>query len=256
MGIGLAFEVVLAALLTVTLIRDKRAPADAALAVLAARLRAVLKFTLGGGLIAVAVLLLIDAHLHLFSKSRPTPVVQQNVHPPSYPAHSLAPSSGGGSFPLSAVLYGLLIAALVAATVLSVLWALRHRPVAAAPLDGDLIEDEADLREAVESGRTALRELDDARAAIIACYVAMERSLAGAGAARAAADTPDELLARATASGLVRGTAARRLTTLFYEARFSSHPLERGQRDAALQALDELADDLRKPVESTAETAS
>jgi hypothetical protein len=93
----------------------------------------------------------------------------------------------------------------------------------------------------VESGRSALRALDDARAAIIACYAAMENSLAERGAARAAADTPDELLARATDSGLVRGTAAARLTALFYEARFSSHPLDRGQRDAAEQALDELA---------------
>jgi hypothetical protein len=39
----------------------------------------------------------------------------------------------------------------------------------------------------------------------------------------------------------VRGTAAARLTSLFYEARFSSHPLGRGQRDAAERALDELA---------------
>jgi len=71
--------------------------------------------------------------------------------------------------------------------------------------------------------------------------VAMEASLAERGAARAVADTPDELLARATTSGLVRGTAAARLTSLFYEARFSSHPLGRGQRDAAERALDELA---------------
>jgi hypothetical protein len=39
----------------------------------------------------------------------------------------------------------------------------------------------------------------------------------------------------------VRGSAAARLTTLFYEARFSSHPLVSGQRDAAGQALGELA---------------
>ena len=69
----------------------------------------------------------------------------------------------------------------------------------------------------------------------------MESSLAERGTARAVADTPDELLARATESGLVRGTAAARLTALFYEARFSSHPLGRRQRDAAEQALDELA---------------
>ena len=107
--------------------------------------------------------------------------------------------------------------------------------------DGFIAHDSQDLREAVESGRSALRTVDDARAAIIACYVAMENSLAERGTARATADTPDELLARARQSGIVRGTAATRLTALFYEARFSSHPLDHRQRDAAEQALDELA---------------
>jgi hypothetical protein len=78
----------------------------------------------------------------------------------------------------------------------------------------------------------------------------METSLAERGAARAVADTPDELLARATASGLVRGTAAARLTALFYEARFSSHPLDHRQRDAAERALDELAADLAEAEEA------
>jgi hypothetical protein len=42
----------------------------------------------------------------------------------------------------------------------------------------------------------------------------------------------------------VSGTAPARLTALFYEARFSSHPLAGSQRDAAAAALDELADAL------------
>ena len=154
--------------------------------------------------------------------------------PPSQPEPSF-------HIPLTAILYALLIVVLVAAVVLSVWWARRFRPSFGTSSDGFIAEDPEDLREAVESGRSALRTVDDARAAIIACYVAMENSLAERGAARAVADTPDELLARATKSGLVRGTAAARLTALFYEARFSSHPLGRGQRDAAEQALDELA---------------
>ena len=102
-----------------------------------------------------------------------------------------------------------------------------------------------DLRDAVSSGRRALASLDDARAAIIACYVAMERSLAAAGADQEAADTPDEFLGRAVAAGLVRGTAAGELTGLFYEARFSAHELTPAQRDAAQEALEQLAADLR-----------
>jgi hypothetical protein len=69
--------------------------------------------------------------------------------------------------------------------------------------DDFIVEDSEDLREAVESGRSALRTLDDARAAIIACYVAMENSLARRGAARGIAGTPDELPARARNTGVV-----------------------------------------------------
>ena len=104
-------------------------------------------------------------------------------------------------------------------------------------------EDE-DLRQAVDSGRAALRAVDDARAAIIACYVAMEGSLASAGTARAATETPDELLTRAAASGLIRGQAAASLTGLFYEARFSTHPIGPTARDAARQSLDAISAEL------------
>ena len=65
------------------------------------------------------------------------------------------------------------------------------------------------------------------------------------GAARTAAETPDELLARAVASGLIQGPAAGRLTGLFYEARFSSHPLADAAKDDARQALDVISDELR-----------
>ena len=140
-----------------------------------------------------------------------------------------------------------------AAVALSIWWSRRFRPPGQAARDGYIVEDSQDLREAVESGRSALRTLDDARAAIIACYVAMETHLAERGTARAVADTPDELLARAQATGLVRGTAAARLTALFYEARFSSHPLDRGDWDAAADALDELAAALTQSAPAPAE---
>jgi hypothetical protein len=58
------------------------------------------------------------------------------------------------------------------------------------------------------------------------------------------AGTPGELLSRATDRDLIRGDAARRLTRLFYEARFSSHRLGPDARDAAVAALDELAAEL------------
>jgi hypothetical protein len=245
-AIGLVLEVILVALLVLMARRRSRAARAAMLSGVpvsdvAAKLRGVLIVVLGAGMIAVAVAIFVSLHLHL-----PTPAPRQaspSVKARPIPSLTLRPGSQGTSFsiPVSVFLYALLIVVLVAAVLLSIWWARRFRPSSGGRHGDFLAEDPEDLREAVESGRLALRTLDDARAAIIACYVAMENSLAERGAARAVADTPDELLARATTSGLVRGTAAARLTALFYEARFSSHPLGRGQRDAAEQALDELA---------------
>jgi hypothetical protein len=248
--VGLALEVILLVLLVFTLRRHavaRRVAMRAALAgaapdsEVAGKLRAVLFLVLGGGAIAVAVTMLVGLHLHVFTPRRTKPNPFRTPTPA--PTHSVPGSRASDTFhlPLTALLYGLLIVLLIAAVILSIWYARRLRRSVAARPDGFIAEDPESLREAVESGRTALRTFDDARAAIIACYVAMEASLAQRGAARSVADTPDELLARATEQGVVRGTAAARLTALFYEARFSSHPLDPGQRNAAERALDELA---------------
>ena len=83
-------------------------------------------------------------------------------------------------------------------------------------------------------------DVDDPRAAIISCYTAMQRSLAETGVAGRASDTPTELRARA-ARARVAPQAARRLTALFLEARFSTHTMNATQRQAAVDALHELA---------------
>jgi len=185
--------------------------------------------------------LIVNLHLHFFTVPK-----RPRLYPVPPPRRPRTPALRGGPgfyIPIGPILYGLLVLALVAAVVISVWWAARlRRPAAPGQVTGDL--DAGDLREAVESGRVALAGLDDARAAIIACYLAMEGSLADRGTARGVADTPDELLSRAVAARVVRGAAARRLTELFYEARFSSHPLGTDQRDAARQALDEIAAEL------------
>jgi hypothetical protein len=244
--IGLALEVILGVLLLLTTRRRSRAARGALLSEVpvsdvVAKLRGVLILVLGTGMIGVAIAIFFSLHLHLPPPRAPTPGA--SARPKASLSLKPPPSGSQPSFhvPVLAILYGLLIALLVAAVVLSVWWSQRFRTSFGGSHADYLAEDPEDMREAVESGRSALRAVDDARAAIIACYVAMENSLAERGTARAVADTPDELLARATSSGLVRGTAAARLTALFYEARFSSHPMDRGQRDAAEQALTELA---------------
>ena len=246
MAIGLGLEVVLAVLLVTVLRRratdlrtsgstlDPRSAGE-----VPTKLRMVLIFVLGAGMATVAVVMLVALHLHVFS------VKQGKVAaPPSKltPKPKVIGTGGSGpDIPVAAILYALLVLVILAGVALSIWYLRRLQPRGRVRDDGPIAEDPESLREAVESGRSALRTLDDARAAIIACYVAMENSLADRGAARGVADTPDELLARATQSGLVRGTAAARLTALFYEARFSSHPLDVRQRDEAERALDELA---------------
>jgi hypothetical protein len=218
-------------------------------------LRFTLKYVLGLCMLAVAVAIIADLHLHFFTSKPQTakpPKVKASLKPP--PA---GPGGGGGSLhiPVGPILYALLIALIVAAVVVSIWWSTRLRRPAAPLVIEDVSAEE--LREAVEEGRAALARIDDARAAIIAAYVAMERSLAERGTARGAADTPDELLARAVASGIVRGGAAGRLTALFYEARFSTHPVGAGQRGAASAALDELAGELAvKPEAAAGQQAS
>ena len=242
--VGVVLEVVIVTMLVILLIRRRSGSQEAT----AVKLRGVLLSVLSAGGVAAAVLMVAGLHLHVFSQgTRPRP----RRAPGATPSVSARPRLGPGAAPhisLTVLLYVVLVAALLAGIAVCVWLARRLRlrlPAAVRADDDDFIaEDPERLREAVESGRSALRTVDDAQAAIIACYLAMEASLAERGTARGVADTPGELLTRATESGMVRGTAAGRLTALFYEARFSSHPLGHRQRDAAEHALDELASDL------------
>jgi len=97
---------------------------------------------------------------------------------------------------------------------------------------------------ALAAGERALHEDSDPRTAIIGCYAAMERSLADAGSPPRLADTPAEVLGRATASGLVRSAWAGTLTGLFRRARYSSHPMTEADRAAAIGALAQVQADL------------
>lgn len=238
---GAVLEGVLACLLIVLAVRHWRAPREA---VLAAQLRKLLTYLVVVALVVIPVGYLPLNHLKL--KPRPPPPRQ-----PAGQRPLVLPRPHPGGLPLTVVIVLVILGMLAAAVLIYLIvrfgrvprlgrrrW--RSRPVDF-PAEAERAGDEADLREAVESGHSALRRVDDTRAAIIACYAAMEESLAQAGAVRAAADTPDELLARAASQGLVSGGSAAWLTAAFYEARFSSHPMPAALRDDAERALGELA---------------
>ncbi|MEU1116627.1 MULTISPECIES: DUF4129 domain-containing protein [unclassified Streptomyces] len=176
----------------------------------------------------------------------PLPGRRQDPVPTPLPSHDAGQAGHSTHFGLTRILLGLGIALLVVVVVIAGLrlWRYLTRPQAPeAPATYATLDDERErLARAVDSGRRALRDDTDARAAVIACYAAMEKSLADSGVTRRASDSPQDLLERAVAGGLPTGAAAAALTALFREARYSTHPMDGGHRDRAAAALAEIAE--------------
>ncbi|GAA2565898.1 MULTISPECIES: DUF4129 domain-containing protein [Streptomyces] len=216
------------------------------------RLREIAAPLLLAGVGVIGVLAMV---LHRFSTGGNTsgPPLPAATAPAPTPTRTLVPppvhhgnSDGPSSLPLYLVLAAL-AAIVVALIVVAVVRRLRRfglrvpqRPGPAGPAAQD--EDARLLLSAVHSGRRALEDTgDDARAAVIACYAAMEDALVASGVPRHASDSPADLLTRTADAGLAPGRAAPRLTALFREARYSSHPMDTAHRDAAADALEEIA---------------
>jgi hypothetical protein len=102
----------------------------------------------------------------------------------------------------------------------------------------------AGLASSLAAASTALHGVREPRAAIIACYLAMEQGFAAAGSAPRAADTPAEVLIRAAGAGLVRSGPAEALTGLFRRARYSTEPITGADSATAATALDQMRADL------------
>jgi uncharacterized protein DUF4129 len=151
--------------------------------------------------------------------------------------HAAGHPSPGSPWPV----LGLFLLVVLASATLAVY---RRRGQALPPLEPLADEDEESLAAALAAGARALHEDPDPRTAIIGCYAAMERSLADAGSPPRMADTPAEVLSRATAGGLVRSAPAGTLTGLFRQARYSSHPVTEADRAAAVEALAQVRADL------------
>ncbi|MCX5113477.1 DUF4129 domain-containing protein [Streptomyces sp. NBC_00378] len=176
----------------------------------------------------------------------PFPSARQDPVRTPPPTPDAEHSSQSAHFGLMRILLGLGIVLLAVAVVLAGLhlWRYLTRPPepAAATTYATLDDEQERLAQAVDSGRRALLDGTDTRAAVIACYVAMEESLAESGVARRASDSPQDLLERAAAVGLPARAATADLTALFREARYSTHPMDGGHRDRAAAALAEIAE--------------
>ena len=102
-----------------------------------------------------------------------------------------------------------------------------------------------DLAVVLDETLDDLRAETDPRRAVIAAYARMERVLAANGIARRPAETSDEYLARVL-GGLALGShAIARLTALFTQAKFSQHDIDSTMKEEAIDALEQVRDELR-----------
>jgi Domain of unknown function (DUF4129) len=196
-----------------------------------------------GVLLAVAAL--VTPFAVLFTR-KPRPLA------PRRPAGAPAVASAHGAAPAASSVWPLIIGMVIAIAIVVALTLLsrRGRPARAQPQHGTRL---ATLLDSLAAGSDALNAGGEPRAAIIACYTAMERGFAAAGSAPAVADTPAEVLARATRAGLVRPEPAETLTGMFRRARYSTYPMTSADSRVAADALTEMRSDLGQ---SAAQSAS
>ena len=90
-----------------------------------------------------------------------------------------------------------------------------------------------------------LRAEADPRRAVIAAYARMERTLGSRGLPRRAAEAPHEYVARVLEDLTASAAAVRRLTRLYERARFSVHAVDPLMKDDAIEALEDVRDELR-----------
>jgi hypothetical protein len=199
-----------------------------------------------GVLLAVAAL--VTPFAVLFTR-KPRPLAPRPLGgAPAVPsAHAAAPAASS-VWPL---IIGMVIA--IAIVVALTLPARRKRSARAQPKDRTRL---ATLFDSLAAGSDALSAGGEPRAAIIACYAAMERGFAAAGSAPAVADTPAEVLARATRAGLVRPEPAETLTGMFRRARYSTYPMTSADSRVAADALTEMRSDLGQSAAESARQGS
>jgi Domain of unknown function (DUF4129) len=90
-----------------------------------------------------------------------------------------------------------------------------------------------------------LRAEADPRRAIIAAYARLERVLAANGVPRRASETADEYLPRVLLDLELDSGAVGRLTALFTRAKFSQHDVDPAMKEEAIDALEQVRDELR-----------
>lgn len=137
----------------------------------------------------------------------------------------------------------LVVVALAAAALAAYVLASRRR---AAPPAGDETVLAEQLADVLDDTLDDLRAEPDPRRAVVAAFARLERALAAVGAPRSHAETADEYVTRVLGLLDVDPEAVGRLTALFVQAKFSQHAIDDRMKTAAIDALEQVRDDLRR----------
>lgn len=187
----------------------------------------------------------------------PTGQAQPTVSRPTLPPAQPHDTGGGVNVPLLVIVA--LIAVAYAAVMLYLMLALRDGFVFRRrdPKDPEELAHDGDaptadeVREAMERGLVDLIDGDDARAAVIACWLRLEAVADRTGVSRQASDVPGDLVTR-----MLRGIAdGRRLTgpgeralrglaAVYRRARYAPHAVGEDDRETARTALHRLIAEL------------
>lgn len=161
----------------------------------------------------------------------------QQPRPKSTSDPSRAPRPAHFQLPLALAVAGFIL--------LGGVWlALRRGRRSTAGLStADNVEEE--LARAIGSSIDDLRTERDARRAVIAAYANMERVLGSHGIVRGRAEVPYEYLERVLPALHVRESAVRALTELFEYAKFSPHEIDPAMKEAAIDSLVGVQEDLQ-----------
>jgi hypothetical protein len=162
----------------------------------------------------------------------------QQSTPVTAPALSTVPPQPlprGGPRWLPFVLVGTLLLGLAVAVLIRSELARRRRAALARP---------GELAELFDHALDDLEHETDPRRAVIAAWIRMERGLAAAGLPRHAAEAPFEYAARVLERASVQPASVSRLADLFEQAKFSQHTIDERMRQAAVEAVTAIREEL------------
>jgi hypothetical protein len=190
-------------------------------------------------------------NLHLNTNPRKPPAAQAGKPQHIGPAQGRnRAKSSDGSWLLALILAGVITGVGVAAGL-----TVRHRRLHA----DEVAEEDALARaldEVLADTLDDLRAERDPRKAVIEVYARMERTFAAYRVPRDAAETSLEYVTRVLDSLTVNAGSVRRVASLFERAKYSTHEVDGGMKDEAIEALAGLRSELAFHYEDAKEVAA